>query len=74
MVPGKLNFRAHSLLQKEMSNANIAEAWKIHLEVLPDEDLQAMNPREVFCDLYDMIERVAKIYNEELARRRRGAD
>jgi hypothetical protein len=40
------------------------------LEVLPDEELDAMNPRDVFCDLYDLIERVTKIYNQEVARRR----
>jgi hypothetical protein len=43
--------------------------WKSHLETLSDEDLRAMNPEAAFCGLFDRVERVNRVYDEEIARR-----
>jgi hypothetical protein len=70
MVPVKFNFRATSVLNKDIFNADFEDSWKAHLETLSDKDLAQMTPRETFCGVFDLIERVTKVYNEELARRR----
>jgi hypothetical protein len=45
MVPGKLNLRASSVLECEISNPEFEAGWKTHLEALSDEELRAMNPQ-----------------------------
>jgi hypothetical protein len=70
MVPGKLNMRATSVLDREIFNAEFEANWKTHLEALSDEELRAMNPEVAFCGLFDRIERVNRVYEEEVARRR----
>ena len=69
MVPGKLNLRAASVLEREIFNLEFEADWKTHLETLSDEDLRAMNPEAAFCGLFDRVERVNRVYDEELARR-----
>lgn len=69
MVPGELNLRATSVLERDIFNAEFEAQWKTHLESLSDNDLRAMSPEAVFCGLFDRIERVNRIYDEEIARR-----
>jgi hypothetical protein len=69
MVPGKLNLRATSVLEREIFNSEFEADWKSHLETLSDEDLRAMNPEVAFCGLFDRVERVNRVYDEEIARR-----
>jgi hypothetical protein len=69
MVPGKLNLRATSVLEREIFNSEFEADWKSHLETLSDEDLRAMNPEAAFCGLFDRVERVNRVYDEEIARR-----
>ena len=69
MVPGKLNLRATSVLEREIFNPEFEADWKTHLETLSDEDLRAMNPEIAFCGLFDRIERVNRVYDEEIERR-----
>ena len=69
MVPGKLNLRATSVLEREIFNLEFEAEWKSHLETLSDEDLRAMNPQVAFCGLFDRVERVNRVYDEEFARR-----
>ncbi len=69
MVPRKLNLRATSVLEREIFNLEFEADWKTHLETLSDEDLGAMNPEAAFCGLFDRVERVNRVYDEELARR-----
>jgi hypothetical protein len=71
MVPGNLNLRATSVLERDIFNADFEAEWKTHLEMLSDEELRAMNPRSVFCGLFDRVERVTRSYDEEIARRDR---
>jgi hypothetical protein len=70
MVPGKFSFRAGEVLRRDIYNADVEASWKAHLESLSDEELADSNPREDFCGLFDQIERVTRVYNQELARRR----
>jgi hypothetical protein len=70
MVPGKLNLRATSVLEREIFNQEFEDDWKTHLEALSDADLRAMNPQVAFCGLFDRIERVNRVYDEEIARRK----
>ena len=70
MVPGKFSFRAAGVFSKAIYNAEVEANWKAHLEALSDKELAEMNLREDFCGLFDQIERVTRVYNEELARRR----
>jgi len=69
MVPGKLNLRATSVLEREIFNPEFEADWKTHLETLSDEELRAMNPEIAFCGLFDRIERVNRVYDEEIERR-----
>jgi hypothetical protein len=70
MVPGNLNWRAMSTLERDISNPDFEAAWKAFLEAQPERDLPAMHPKLVFCGLFDRIDRVTRVYQEELARRR----
>lgn len=68
-VPGQLNLRATSVLDRDIFNHEFEEGWRTHLEMLSDDDLATANPEQVFCGLFDRIERATRAYNEELARR-----
>ena len=70
MVPGTLNLRATSTLDRDMFNSDFEAEWKTLLEGFSDKELRAMNPQIVFCGLFDRIARVTRAYNEELARRK----
>ena len=70
MVPGKLNLRAASVLERDIFNAEFEAGWKMRLEEFSDEELREMNPQVAFCGLFDRIARVNKAYEEEIARRR----
>ena len=70
MVPGELNLRAASILERDIFNADFEAEWQAHLEALSDKDLRAMSPQAAFCGLFDRIERVNRVYDQEIARRR----
>ncbi len=69
-VPGNLNLRATSILERDIFNHEFEEQWKTHLETLTDEELRGMKPEVAFCGLFDRVERVTTAYAEEIARRR----
>lgn len=69
LVPGNLNLQATSILDRDIFNEEFEGVWKGHLQVLSDDELQSMTPQSVFCGLFDRIERVMQVYDEELARR-----
>jgi hypothetical protein len=69
MVPGGLALHATSVLDREMFNEEKEEAWRNHFEELSDRELQALNP-EVFCAGYlDLVARLRRAYEDEVARR-----
>jgi hypothetical protein len=69
MVPGNLNQRATSILERDIFNAEFEAEWKTHLEMLSDEELRSMDPKVAFCGLFDRVERVTRAFDEEIARR-----
>jgi hypothetical protein len=70
LVPGKMNLRAASVLERDIFNAEFEAGWKMRLEECSDEELREMNPQAAFCGLFDRIARVNKAYDAEIARRR----
>ena len=69
MVPSRLNLQARGIIEREMGNQEMEAYWKAHLDVLSDSELLAMTPEVAFCGLFDRIERVNRVYDEEMARR-----
>ncbi len=70
MVPGNLNLKATSELDREIFNEDFEAEWKAHLEAFSDAELRAMHPQVAFGGLFDKVERITRAYNEELDRRR----
>jgi hypothetical protein len=70
LVPGKLSQWAASVLDRDIFNLDFEDQWKNHLEMLTDEEVREMEPEVVFCGLYDRIERINRVYDEEMERRR----
>jgi hypothetical protein len=69
IVPGNLNLQATSILERDIFNADFEANWRTHLEMLSDQEVRAMSPQVVFCGLFDRVERVTRVWNEELKRR-----
>jgi len=69
LVPGKLNMRATNILDRDIFNDDFEALWRTQLEMLSDRELAEAQPREVFCGLFDRMERVVRVYGEELSRR-----
>ncbi len=69
-VPGNLNLRATSILERDVFNQEFEAQWRTHLETLTDEELRGMKPEVAFCGLFDRVERVTTAYAEEIRRRR----
>lgn len=72
VVPGKFNMHAASVLERDIYNQEFEDQWRTHLEVLSDDELRAVSPEKAFCGLFDRIERVTRVYRDEVARRRAG--
>jgi hypothetical protein len=70
LVPGNLNLRATNILDRDIFNNDFEAEWRTLLETFSDDEVRAMNPRVVFCGLFDRIERVTRVYEEEIRRRR----
>ena len=69
MVPGPLNLKATSVLDKEIFNEGLETAWRSHFEALTDAQLQALSPDVICAGLADRIARLKRAYHDELARR-----
>jgi hypothetical protein len=69
MVPGARNLAAISVLDKELFNPKVEADWKIHLETLSDEDLRALNSETICAGLLDRMNRLKRVYGQEIARR-----
>ena len=70
MVPGALNLAAASVLDKEIFNPKVEADWKVHLEMLSNEDLRALNSETICAGLVDRVNRLRRVYDEEIARRK----
>jgi hypothetical protein len=69
LVPGALNLKASSILDKEIFNAAFEADWKSHFEMLSDEELMQLTPEVICAGLRDRIERLTRAYEQELERR-----
>ena len=69
LVPGRLNTQATNILDRDIFNDEFESIWKAHLEMLTDQELSEAAPQDVFCGLFDKIERVSTAYSDELLRR-----
>ena len=61
--------RATNILDRDIFNDDFEALWRTQLEMLSDRELAEAEPREVFCGLFDRMERVVRVYGEELSRR-----
>jgi hypothetical protein len=69
MVPGALNLKATSILDKEVFNPQLESDWRIHFASLTDGELGALNPDVICAGLVDRIARLKRVYNDEISRR-----
>ena len=73
MVPGALNLKATSILDKEVFNPQLEADWRTHFQELTDDQLRALTPDVICAGLADRITRLKRAYNDELARRASGS-
>jgi len=69
LVPGEMNLQATSILERDIFNAEFEAVWRHHLETLSDEQLEATEPQDVLCGLFDRVQRVLQAYEDEWERR-----
>ena len=69
LVPGALNLKAMSILDREIFNAALEADWKAHFEMASDEELTELRPEIICAGLADRIERLTRAYEDEIARR-----
>jgi hypothetical protein len=68
-VPGGMNLEATSVLDKEIYNPEFEAVWRTHLEVLTDEQFFELKRETILGGLLDRMERIERVYDEEVARR-----
>jgi hypothetical protein len=69
LVPGALNLKAASILDERIFNEQIEDDWKAHFANLSDEELAQLTPEVICAGLRDRIDRLTRVYEEEIARR-----
>jgi len=69
MVPGALNLKATSILDKELFNPQLEADWRTHFASMTDRELGAVNPDVICAGLVDRIARLRRAYNDEVSRR-----
>ena len=68
-VPAKGNLLAMSMLDKQIFNAALEADFRDHFESLSDDEMREINPRALVAGLQDRIDRLMRVYEEELERR-----
>jgi hypothetical protein len=71
MVPNGFSLQATSVLDKEIYNPRMEIEWRTHLESLTDDQFRALSPDALCAGFLDRAERLRKVYQEEVARRRK---
>jgi hypothetical protein len=69
MVPAPWLLLALSVLDKEMFNERQESDWRAHLEELSDEDFATIHVEDLTAGMLDRVERLKRVYADELARR-----
>jgi hypothetical protein len=70
MVPGALNLKAASVLDRDMFNEQLEEQWRTHLDQLSDNELGVLQPDDICAGLLDRATRLKRVYEEAVARRK----
>jgi hypothetical protein len=68
-VPGALNLKAISVLDRDLFNEELEESWRSHFNELSDAQLRALNPDDICSGMLDRAARLKRVYEEALARR-----
>ena len=69
MVPASRALQAESILDCEITNAEIVDKWRAHFETLSTDELRELDVDALFAGLLDRVERVKNAYAEEIDRR-----
>jgi hypothetical protein len=69
MIPSRYSLKAESVLDHELYNVEIEDAWKTHLSMLSDEEFRELDFDALISGLSDRLERLRRVYKEELAAR-----
>jgi len=69
LVPGNLSMYAASVLDKEIFNNEVEEAYRVYFSILSNEELQFADRQLLFAGLEDRLARAKLAYADELARR-----
>jgi hypothetical protein len=69
-VPIGLAMHAASILDRDMFNEEYELQWRDHLCILSDKDLLLLDPDILCAGLLDRVDRVKKVYAEEMAKRK----
>jgi hypothetical protein len=69
LVPESLNLKAISVLDKEIFNPELEADWRTLFATLSDEQLKALKPEVVCAGLLDRVDRLTRVYKDEIARR-----
>ncbi len=69
MIPSRFSLHAESVLDHEIYNVEIEDAWKTHLSMLSDEEFRELDFDALISGLSDRLERLRRVYKEELAAR-----
>ena len=70
MVPGALSLKASSVLDRDLFNEQLEEAWTSHFDQLSDKELRALQPDDICAGLLDRAARLKRVYEEALAQRK----
>jgi hypothetical protein len=69
MVPASLNFKALSVLDREIFNPQLEDDYRAHFAALSDQELRALSPAVICSGLLDRMQRLTRAYEDEAARR-----
>jgi hypothetical protein len=69
MIPSRYTLQAESVLDHEIYNVEVEDAWKTHLAMLSDEEFRELDFDALISGLSDRLERLRRVYKEELAAR-----
>ena len=69
MVPGALSLKALSVLDRDVYNPQLEEEWRTHFAALSDEDFQELDLPSMTVGWQDRVDRLTRVYNDELAQR-----
>jgi hypothetical protein len=69
MVPAPWLLLALSVLDKELFNERQEADWRAHLEELSEEDFATIRLEDLTAGMLDRVERLKRVYADEIARR-----